>query len=168
MSAEGLFTLSEIQLAILTDRKFFAWQQIRMFTLTPFWSVFLPNWVVDLFAPKFYSLIQNNIGLNFSDRLNFVTGEHSFTLRVISVWVIANVVNLNLQLWTHSLQNGLFRPLLTSYDHSIRPFSHVTKFSPINIGPLFSLALYLCLWWQAEWVCHPFSPKFSTSPLTQC
>ena len=30
--------------------------------------------------PKFYSLIQNNIGLNFGDGLNFVTREHALTL----------------------------------------------------------------------------------------
>ena len=28
------------------------------------------------FAPKFYSLIQNNIGPNFGDGLNFITCEH--------------------------------------------------------------------------------------------
>ena len=38
--------------------------------------------MADPFAPKFLSLIQiqNNIGLNFSDGLNFVTCEHSLTV----------------------------------------------------------------------------------------
>ena len=36
--------------------------------------------MADPFAPKFHSLIQNNIGLNFSDGLNFVTCEHSLTV----------------------------------------------------------------------------------------
>ena len=34
------------------------------------------------FALKFFSLIQNNIGTNFSGRLNFVTREHVFIIRV--------------------------------------------------------------------------------------
>ena len=35
-----------------------------MFTLNQFWSVYQAELVVDLFAAKFYSLIQNNIWLN--------------------------------------------------------------------------------------------------------
>ena len=34
---------------------------------------------MDPFTPKFYSLVQNNIGSNFDDGLNFVTCEHSFS-----------------------------------------------------------------------------------------
>ena len=39
--------------------------------------------MMDSFAPKLYSLIQNNIDSNFCDGLNFVTCEHSFSLAVI-------------------------------------------------------------------------------------
>ena len=35
---------------------------------------------MDSFAPKFYSPIQNNIGPNFADGLNFVWCEHSLTV----------------------------------------------------------------------------------------
>ena len=35
-----------------------------MLTLNQFWSVYQAEWVVDPFTAKFYSLIQNNIGLN--------------------------------------------------------------------------------------------------------
>ena len=36
--------------------------------------------MTDLFAPKFYSSIQNNIGPNFGQGLNFVTRDHSFNI----------------------------------------------------------------------------------------
>ena len=35
-----------------------------MLTLNQFWSVYQAEWVVDPITAKFYSLIQNNIGLN--------------------------------------------------------------------------------------------------------
>ena len=35
-----------------------------MLTFNQFWSVYQAEWIVDLFVAKFYSLIQNNIGLN--------------------------------------------------------------------------------------------------------
>ena len=38
-------------------------------------TVKLAEWIVDLFVPKFYSPIQNNIGLNFGDGLDFVRCE---------------------------------------------------------------------------------------------
>ena len=47
------------------------------FRLKQFWSIYWADWVTDIFVPKFYSLIQNNIGPNLSDRLNFVTCEYS-------------------------------------------------------------------------------------------
>ena len=34
------------------------------------------SWVPDPLSPKFYSLLQNNIGQNFGDKLNLVTCEH--------------------------------------------------------------------------------------------
>ena len=52
LCCEGLFTRNEIQ------------------------SIYQAEWVVDQFAPKFYSPIQNNIGPNFGDGLNSVTCDH--------------------------------------------------------------------------------------------
>ena len=56
-----MFTHNEIQPIILTEKKG------GMFTLKQFQSIFWVEWVVDSFAPKFYSLIQKNIGPNFGD-----------------------------------------------------------------------------------------------------
>ena len=44
------------------------------------WSVYRAEWAADAFAPKFYSPIQNNIGPNFVDGLNFDTCVHSFNV----------------------------------------------------------------------------------------
>ena len=49
-------------------KKRVARQQIGMFTLKQFQSIYWVEWVVDSFAPKFCPLIQNNIGPNFGDR----------------------------------------------------------------------------------------------------
>ena len=38
------------------------------------------EWVADPFEPKSHSLIQNNMGPNFSNGLNLVTCEHSLTI----------------------------------------------------------------------------------------
>ena len=59
-----------------------------MLTLGNFSPLFGPfvklnKWKMDPFVPKLYPLIQNNIGSNFGDGLNFVTCEHSFSLVVI-------------------------------------------------------------------------------------
>ena len=40
------------------------------------------EWVMDPFALKFYSPIQNNIGPNFGDGLDFVTCEQTLTVGV--------------------------------------------------------------------------------------
>ena len=48
-----------------------------MFTLHKFGLFIRPNRFVDPFALKFCSLIQHDIGPNFSDGLDFVTYEHS-------------------------------------------------------------------------------------------
>ena len=42
-------------------------------------SIYRAELVMDPFAPKFYSIIQSNIGPNFGDGLYFVTCEHSFS-----------------------------------------------------------------------------------------
>ena len=55
-------------------KKRVAWQQIGMFRLKQFRSIYWVEWVVNSFAPKLYSLIQNNIGPNF--------GEGQILLRV--------------------------------------------------------------------------------------
>ena len=70
---EEVLTQNEIQHVILTDKKW-------VFILKQFQSIYRAEWFVDPFVPKFYSLIQNIIGLNFGDGLNFVTREHSLTL----------------------------------------------------------------------------------------
>ena len=46
--------------------------------ITTYDSFLSPKEYSDLFAPKFYSLIQNNIDPNFGDGLNFVKCENSF------------------------------------------------------------------------------------------
>ena len=67
-----MFTRNEIQPVILTDKNWVAWQQTEVFILTQFQSAYQPEWVEDPFAPKFYSLIQNNINPNFGDGLKLV------------------------------------------------------------------------------------------------
>ena len=68
-----MFTRNEIQPVIPTDKKWVAWQQMGMFTLIQFWSIYRAEWVADIFVPKFYSVVHSNIGLNFGDGLNYVT-----------------------------------------------------------------------------------------------
>ena len=43
-------------------------------------SIYLAKWVTDPFAPKFFSLVQNNISHNIGDGLNFVTCEQTFKM----------------------------------------------------------------------------------------
>ena len=49
-----------------------------MLLLKQFQSVYQSEWFAEPFPPKICSLIQNDIGANFGDDLNFVTREHSF------------------------------------------------------------------------------------------
>ena len=49
-----------------------------------FWFIYGTEWVVNPFVLKFGSLIQNNIGPNFSADLNFVTREHSLKFPTVS------------------------------------------------------------------------------------
>ena len=52
-----------------------------------FWTEYLgikeAEWVVDPFAPKFYSPIQGNIRLNFGEWLNLVTCEQGLRCDVM-------------------------------------------------------------------------------------
>ena len=73
---------------LFPSRKWLAQQQAEVLKLgnsSPSFGPFirLNKWETDPFAPKLYSLIQNDICPNFCDRLNFVTCEHSFSLAVV-------------------------------------------------------------------------------------
>ena len=73
LEPEGLFTRNEIQPVIRANKKRVARQKMAMFIPKQFRSVYQSERVADPFALKLYSVIQNHIGPNFNNGLNFVT-----------------------------------------------------------------------------------------------
>ena len=75
MQSKGLFTrneiesVSDIQTVIILCR--------LVYRQYYFLSIYQAMWVTDPFAPKLYSLIQNNIDPNIIDGLNFVACEQT-------------------------------------------------------------------------------------------
>ena len=63
---------------------------------------------MDPFAPKFYSSMQNNIGTNTCDGLNFVTCEQTFKLKVKSKYRIVQIKGIKKMMVKHQKVEKLF------------------------------------------------------------